>query len=251
MDPFSNREEYRSLVNGRDLARFRVTFKETDLAIAARAADRRTAERAVKKVRAMIEAEIARRPEFLSSLVPLGPRGDEPEPVLSMLEAGRIAGAGPMAAVAGVVAEYVGRILLKESPEVIVENGGDIFLAGNRERVVAIAAGDSPLSDRFGIRVVPGNGVGICTSSGTYGHSLSFGRSDAAVVAARDTALADAVATVLGNRCTGQEALGEAVEWAAALPGVDGAVAVLGDRIAAAGNLELTLLNNAGAGDND
>lgn len=161
-----------------------------------------------------------------------------------MLDASAVAGTGPMAAVAGAIAQAVGKALLPRSRNVTVENGGDVFLAGTHMRVVAIVAGKSPLSGRLGIRIRPEAGMGICTSSGTYGHSLSFGKADAAVVCAPNAALADAAATMLGNRCKKAEDLGDAVEWAAGLPGVTGAAAVLGDAFAAAGALELTALES-------
>ena len=149
-----------------------------------------------------------------------------------------------MAAVAGMIAEYVGRKLGTESEEIIVENGGDVFLMGKTERVVAISAGNSPLSMKLGIKIIPENGMSICTSSGTVGHSLSFGKSDAAVVIGADCALADAVATMLGNKCKNTSSLTEAVEWAASLDGVDGALAIVNDRLAAAGSIQLVRLTD-------
>ena len=236
MDPYRNREEYRSLVSRSDLMFGRVTVKETDLLIGAECGFEEAALSAVRKVRKMIRDEIRKRPAFQTSLVPVEPDGSEPEPVLRMMLAAKKAGTGPMAAVAGLVSEYTGRKLLTLSREVIVENGGDIFLSGNEERTVAVAAGTSPLTGRIGIRVLPGDGYGVCTSSGTYGHSLSFGKADAAVVLASDAALSDAVATMLGNKCTDADALEDAVEWAMTVDGVDGAIAIIGDRIAMAGD---------------
>jgi ApbE superfamily uncharacterized protein (UPF0280 family) len=110
-----------------------------------------------------------------------------------------------MAAVAGAIAEYVGRALLPLSEEVIVENGGDIFIFSKRERLAAVYAGDSPLSGRLAVALKPRGGpgtagaFGVCHSSGTVGHSLSFGKADAALVISEDCALADAAATRLGN----------------------------------------------------
>lgn len=241
-DRYANRGSYRSLVSGEGLSYFRVTVKETDLLIGASCALQEPALQAIEEARAAVENEILLRPEFQTSLTPLAPLGKEPELISRMLQAGQVAGTGPMAAVAGMVAAYVGTALRQFCPEVIVENGGDLFLSGATPRTVAIAAGQSPLSMKLGLQVDPSQGIGVCTSSGTYGHSLSFGKSDAAVVVARDCALADAVATMLGNKCGTPDDLAPAVEWAAALPGVDGALAIIGDRLAAAGNLELVQL---------
>jgi len=96
-----------------------------------------------------------------------------------MYAAAEVAGVGPMAAVAGAVAEYVGRDLLQWGEQVIVENGGDVFLSSTVERLAAVHAGTSPFSGRVALAVPAGRTpVGVCTSSATVGHSLSFGRAD-------------------------------------------------------------------------
>jgi len=79
-------------------------------------------------------------------LVPLEPEPSAPEVVRLMCWAGKNAGVGPFAAVAGAVAELVGLGLLGHTEEVVVENGGDIFMQVKRKRVVAVYAGDSPFS---------------------------------------------------------------------------------------------------------
>jgi len=143
-----------------------------------------------------------------------------------------------MAAVAGAIAEAVGRGLLRESGEVIVENGGDVFCATARPRSFMLLAEQSAfgaLSVRFD---GGGRPFGVCTSAGTSGHSLSFGRADAMMVAARDTALADALATALCNRVQQPDDLRPAVEAACDL-GAFGAVAIMGEHLAAFGALEL------------
>ena len=160
--------------------------------------------------------------------------------VLRMIRAGKKAGTGPMAAVAGAVAEYVGQGLLKWSPEVIVENGGDIFLKIAEPVVVGLFAASSPFSGNIGIKVEPTPvSLGICTSSATVGPSVSFGRADAATIVSKDVALADAAASGLGNRVRRPADLKPAVEWAMGIAGVEGALVVLGDKIAALGDIEL------------
>ena len=242
MDIYANRDGYRACMRAEGLVYFRVTEGETDLYIGAQKELGREALEAVREVRALVSGIIQKRPLFQRSLAPLDPFGEEAEPLMKMYRAGSIAGTGPMAAVAGMIAEHTARALLLLSPEIVVENGGDVFLAGMHKRTVAIVAGNSPLSGKLGLTATPGPGFSVCTSSGTYGHSLSFGKADAAVVCAADAALADAVATMLGNKCKNESCLGGAVEWAAALPGVTGAVAVMGEKLAAAGQIEFTAL---------
>jgi uncharacterized protein len=145
--------------------------------------------------------------------------------------------------VAGALAARVGRQLAPLSPEVIVENGGDIFLAIGQPATVALFAGRSPLSHRVGLHLDPSlSPLGVCTSSASVGHSLSFGRADAACVLAPSAALADAAATALGNRVQGPDTIATALAWAAALPDILGAVVIVGEKLGAWGQVELSPL---------
>jgi hypothetical protein len=160
-----------------------------------------------------------------------------------MIAAAAATGVGPMAAVAGALAARVGRHLAPLSPEIIVENGGDIFLAISHPATVALYAGASPLSQRVGLHLDPASSpLGVCTSSGTVGHSLSFGQADAACVLAPNAALADAAATALGNRVRGPDTIAPALEWAAGLPEILGAVIIVGKKLGAWGRVELVPL---------
>lgn len=243
-DPYADRR-YRALHAAKDLCYFRVSVDETDLHIGARRLLEAQALEAVLAARAQVQEAIAIRPRFRASLEPLRPHGTEPPVVRAMLAAGQLAAVGPMAAVAGAIAQAVGRRLLQDSPEVIVENGGDVFLAGQKPRLVAVHAGQSPLSGLLAVAVTPGEGLGVCTSSRSVGHSLSLGRADAALVAARDCALADAAATRLGNLVTEPARLEDALAEICAIPGVTGALAILGDRIGIKGNLEIKTTGGA------
>lgn len=238
-DPYASRESYRVRHSASDLGFFRVTVDETDLSIGCRGPLRREALDAVVEARGLVLAEIADRPRFKTSLEPLRPHGTEPELISRMLSAGEIAGVGPMAAVAGAIAEYVGRALSAKSPEVIVENGGDVFLLGDKPRSVAVVAPGSPLSGLLAVSFLPVGGMGVCTSSGTVGHSLSLGKADAALVIARDCALADAAATRLGNLVQGPEDLENALDLICALPGVEGALVIVGEKLGVKGKVEI------------
>ncbi len=219
---------------------FEAQIGTSDLYIRADRDLSREALTALRTVRGHIEDHVAERPAFATALEPLEAPAGVPAVVEAMYAAGRRAGVGPLAAVAGAVAGEVGRALRRWTREVLVENGGDIYADVAEESVIGLFAGPSPLSGRVGLRLAPEDTpVGICTSSGTVGPSLSFGKADAATVVARDPALADAVATALGNRIRSSADLEPAVSWAMAVPGVLGAVAILGDRLAAMGAVEL------------
>jgi ApbE superfamily uncharacterized protein (UPF0280 family) len=232
---------YRHLFAG-SLKYFRVAEEQSDLAVGAYARLEGAAREALREARRRIKAEIAMDPGFLTSFAPLAPRAEAPEPVSSMYLAAQAAQVGPMAAVAGAVARHVGRSLLVRSPEVIVENGGDIYIATKSERLVAIFAGDSPLSMKVALKVPPGE-WGVCTSAGRVGPSVSYGQADAAVILSKDAALADAAATALGNALKTGGDIPAALSLAMAIPGVLGAVAVVGDRLGAAGQVELAPYN--------
>lgn len=238
-DPYADRSSYRALQTAGDLTYFRVSVDETDLSIGARRDLRREALAAVLEARRQVLAQIADRPRFRTSLEPLSAHGTESPLIRQMLEAGQKAQVGPMAAVAGAIAEFVGRRLAEASREVVVENGGDVFLFGRKTRSVAVVAGDSPLSGLLAVSVEPGEGLGVCTSSGTVGHSLSLGRADAAMVLAKDCALADAVATRLGNLVQDPEKLDGPLDEICAIPGIDGALVIAGDRMGIKGSIVL------------
>jgi ApbE superfamily uncharacterized protein (UPF0280 family) len=237
---------YRARCKSRGLVSFTVRVKETDLWIAADKDLESQAVGSIQRHRRGLENYIVSHSSFLEALTPWPEDDLAPPLVRSMIAAGRAAGSGPMAAVAGAIAHFVGNDLLALSSRVVVENGGDVFLATGRDMVVAVDAGNSPLTGRLGVELAASEmPLCLCTSSGTVGHSFSQGRADAATVAAKDGALADAMATMLGNRVQGKGDLAPALEWAATVPGVKGALAVLGDKLAAWGDLTLVDLQEA------
>ncbi|MCU0560534.1 MAG: UPF0280 family protein [Desulfobacterales bacterium] len=234
---------YRSLAAGGRLASFQVVVGETDLMIRASREEREAARRLVCAQRESLEAYLREHPGFLHALSPWRAGGPAPAVVREMIAAAAAAGVGPMAAVAGAIAARVGCGLLERCEEVIVENGGDIFMKTAAPATVALYAGASPLSLRIGV-VVGGGGepAAVCTSSGTVGHSLSFGRADAACVVARSCALADAAATAIGNLVQSPRDLRRAIAYGRRIPGVEGMVIVAGEQMALWGAIELVPL---------
>ncbi len=231
---------YRALVRAGRLATFTLRVKETDLQIQARHDVSDLARELVLEQRGYIEGYIRRHPEFARSLTPWPQAGAAPEIVRGMIVAAAQASVGPMAAVAGAVAEHVGLGLLRHTEEIIVENGGDIFIKTDKAATVIVYAGASPLSLKIGIRIdCAAAPLGVCTSSGTVGHSLSFGKADAVCVVSRSCALADAAATAIGNRiqCAGDIPGG--IEFGKRIGGIKGIVIVTGDQMGAWGELEL------------
>ena len=232
---------YRDWSKDRDLVSFNVVVKETDLYIRARKNYKEKAFEIVQRQRAALENYIARHPGFLTALVPFPVSADAPAIARSMEEAAEKVNVGPMAAVAGAFAEFVGKDLLKFSSEIIVENGGDIFLKTAKSRLVGVYAGEnSPLTGKIALKIEPADTpLGICTSSGTVGHSLSFGKSDAVVVLAPSAALADATATAIGNIVKAETDIEIALEFARGVSGLVGVAVIINDKMGVWGKVNL------------
>jgi hypothetical protein len=232
-----------------DLTHFQVKVKETDLCVGVRA-DRFNpelvwlVEKAVKEERLRLEEYIERDPTFLKTLAPHQLLPGAPAIAVSMADASTAAGVGPMAAVAGAFADLVGRLLARYSRDVVVENGGDLYIKATRKRRVGIFAGESPLSNKVAVEILPQHTpLGICTSSAVVGHSLSLGRADAAVVIAGTATLADAVATAACNTVQAAEDIKKALAFTGEIPGVTGAVIIYGDQAGVWGSVKLVPMN--------
>ncbi len=231
---------YRKRVTAKGLHCFRMVVKETDLWVCANQDLTRETGDLVYDARYQIERYMAFHPGFADALSPLPEDPFAPPVVKEMLRETCRVNVGPMASVAGVIAQYVGEGLMAVSDQVIVENGGDIFLKVNRPVTVSVFAGSSILSEKVGIRVpVEQMPVGVCASSATVGHSLSRGIADAVCLISPSAALADASATALGNRIRRVGDIEKAGDWANAIDGISGGLIIVGDRMATWGGIEL------------
>ncbi len=230
---------YRTLMQPEGLVGYRVHVQESDLLIYTATDLRQSAWDWLQFYRRQIAAYLRRDARFQTSLTPLPLLSDAPEIIRSMGAAAELAGVGPMAAVAGAIAEFVGRKLASQSAEVIVENGGDIWLSGQTVRNVLIHAGQSAWSERLAVRLRLNGPLSVCTSSGTIGHSLSFGHADAALAISQNGSLADAAATAIGNRVKTAADIEEALSFASSIPGISGSLVVIGDQLGVRGQIEL------------
>jgi len=241
---------YRTTIHTQ-LKAFRIVYKETDLLVLSETHCEKEVLNLLKNLRNALEKFILLHPEFKTSLLPLSYKDTQKEKIPSiikkMLRAGQIAEVGPMASVAGAIAEEIGKALLKQgiTKQVVIENGGDIFLSLNKDAKVALFAGDSPFSGKIGVLIkkelMP---CGVCTSSSKIGHSLNFGKADAVTVIHKDTAISDALATHFSNLLKSPQDFNKIVNKAKKIKGLIGVVGILGEQIFFWGNkLKLLILN--------
>jgi len=235
---------YRHWIKDAGLISFNVAVEQTDLYIRSRRNLKNKALDSVRKHRGSLEAYIGRHPLFLTTLDPYQAGAEAPAIVKEMARVSRLAGVGPMAAVAGAIAEAVGRDLLASTPEVILENGGDIFLKITEKRLVGIYAGQSSFTKKIALEIMPmETPLGIGTSSGTVGHSLSLGSADAVIGLSSSAALADAAATAIGNMVKGADDIPKAIEQAQTIKGLNGVVIIIGDQMGVWGRVKIVSLS--------
>jgi ApbE superfamily uncharacterized protein (UPF0280 family) len=236
---------YRNLIKTAHLQAYKVVVKETDLMVYTATKLEAETRELVLEQRGYVEKFIDSHPDFAGALNPWRFDGPAPGIVRDMIKAGENAAVGPMAAIAGAIAEQVGFGLLEQTDEVIVENGGDIFIKTNSPVTVGIFAGKSPLSLQIGIRLKTMHGPrAVCTSSGTIGHSLSLGKADAVCVVADSCPTADAAATSIGNRIDSAAGIEAAIEAGKGIEEIDGIVVILGEKIGLWGDLEVVSLKD-------
>ncbi len=241
MNTTGEQRRYRAVMARKGLQSYEVRHLETDLHVQTEQDLSRECSAWIIEARLSIENYARSHQGFMDSYSPLPPDPLAPPVVLQMLEASSRAGTGPMAAVAGAIAEYVGsRCARKSAGDVIVENGGDIFIRASGKVIVSLWAGQSPLSGHVGIELeCRESHIGVCTSSGTVGHSKSFGRADAVSVISPSVALADATATAVGNTIATARDMEHGLQAMKNMPDITGGVIVVGDKIGAWGDIQL------------
>ena len=235
------RRFYRDWSKAKDLHSMQVTAKETDLKVFTNKPVKLSfIEEKIRSYRWDIENYIDRDHRFLTALKPIPVEMDAAPIVKDMVGQSTKANVGPMSTVAGAIAEFLGKDLLKEGyKDVIIENGGDIFLKTRKARKVGIYVGRSKLWNNLQLVIKPKDTpLGICTSSGTIGHSLSFGSADSVVILSKSTSLADAVATATANRVNSKEDLQRALDFARAVKGILGVVIILKNNMVTWGKVE-------------
>lgn len=231
---------YRTLTDTDDLAGFVVIEEESDLFVLADNDLTEQTQVLLSKYRKEIIDYIKLDPQFQFSLKTHRVRSNACEIVKKMAEESEKAGVGPMASVAGAIAEFIGNDLQKFSENILIENGGDIFIKTTKPRKIGVHSGESKFSDKIAIEILPEKTpLGICTSSGTVGHSLSFGKADVACVIARSSTLADAFATAIGNIVKEKTDIQKAIDFAKNIKEILGVVIIIKDEIGIWGDIKI------------
>ena len=228
---------------------FTVAYKETDLWIGI---DKESfqitipefTESRIRALRDIMDAYLANDPEYATTLVSYEAKPEAPAIFLEMSEVARHSGSGPMSAVAGAVAGYIAREIKEKYgvQEIIVENGGDIYADIRKDMDIAVFAGTSPLSEKVGFTIPAGYApLGICTSSGTVGPSLSFGKADAVMIICKDCALADTYATAFANEIKTTDDIAPCIEKIGKADDILAAICIKDDKIGIHGIFDLKL----------
>jgi len=221
---------------------FKETFqyKETNCTIVAdKERAIKTAISSIKYHRKQLDEYVRKHPKFLYSLCPV-PVDEGPLVVRLMADAAEKANVGPMAAVAGVLADLaVKEMILNGSEVAVIENGGEVSAISNRPINIALSAGDAPLSKTFGFRLgdFP---IGVATSSGLFSHALSFGEAEAVTIFSTNAGLADAAATAVGNLIKGKNcrrAINRGIKRAMHIQGVEGVLIYYREMVGRAGKI--------------
>jgi len=230
---------YRNQFSQQRFRSFGVNYKDTDLWIGVDPASfreemKKAAHSKVVQLRSEMEAYLLNDPVFGQTFEPYRTEPNAPEIVRWMAEAANRAGVGPMAAVAGAFSEAVGRHLIEhfDIQELVVENGGDIFLKIESNLLMSVYAGNSPLSEKIGIDIQASESpLGVCTSAGTVGPSVSLGKTDATMIICRNTALADALATTFGNLVQTPDDVSQVIQQTEKFPEILSAVIICQDKV--------------------
>ncbi len=250
---------YRDSNKNEGMLRFTLIIEESDLLIVMDPVVEEDivytyAEKVLTNIREDIKSMIQEYPQFYKSHSPLEIGDDKldrifkqthihyPDMIKRMLEASTQVNVGPMACVAGITSEYLVKAIQEEFNvvNILAENGGDIYIDGSSDKTISIYAGQSPLSNQLALKInkedLP---TSICTSSGTVGHSFSYGKADAVVVVSKDSALADASATALANFIQKKEDIKEVINQASSIQNLNSIVIIKDDQIGYTPNTNL------------
>jgi len=191
----------------------------------------KAAVKAIKQHREHLVEFIRQHPDFPFKLKPIANYGNASRIVKIMMGSSKAADVGPMASVAGALADIGLEAMLREKARVaVVEDGGEIAVFTEKPIVISIFSSNTALSSKIGFLLKREDcPIGVATSSSKTGHALSFGEADSVTVVADNASLADAAATAICNSVVGEdveESIRRGLERARAIKGIRGVLII-------------------------
>ena len=239
-DEYLNRETYRNRVRSKEDFSFRVVYKNTELIISSSRDIRSSIAKPLKDIYRDLESVVSKDPSFLKSLSPVSIKDFYPPSIQKMCELSSEFDVGPMAAVAGTVNDYIASQVPESVENLFIENGGDLYIRSCRDIRTGIYIRNQFFKDNLVIKlrasITP---CGLCSSSGTFGHSLSMGRCDLAAVLSGSSISADAAATAIANSVKNIEDVEKTLDRYRCFDSILGILIVKDDRIGIWGEIEL------------
>ena len=168
--------------------------------------ERHGLERFVLSIRNDLKNHILKNKDFQLSFEPVDVDDDSPLIVRIMADSSRAADVGPMACVAGTISQMsLDYLMGMDSRYSIVENGGDIALINDTKVLCGIYSNNPVLGNDIAFEIkARRKPLGICSSSGRIGHSISFGDADSVTVISGSCSVADGLATRIANEIRGE-----------------------------------------------
>jgi ApbE superfamily uncharacterized protein (UPF0280 family) len=236
----SDRNIYRNNVKTGEKYHWKITYQYSDLLLSSDKNIAGLTEEPVKEIYRYLHRCFKEDPSFLKSLSPVSVKPDYPEIIKKMCLLSAEFNVGPMAAVAGTVNEFLAEKLNKYCGNLIIENGGDLYLRSKKDRILGVYAKNNYFKDGISMRIKAGQmPCGVCASSGTFGHSLSLGKCDLAVVLSKSAISADAAATAVANSIFSSDDIAASIERFKNYQGIDGLLLIKDDKIGLWGKIEL------------
>jgi uncharacterized protein len=238
--PDLDKSIYRNRIKKREKYNWHINYKYSDLLVSS---DRDVSVRlgkAVREVYKLLESVIEVEPSFQKSLSPVNIKRHYPPIVKKMCREASIYNVGPMATVAGAVCDYIASELKHHCSNLIIENGGDVFIKSSRDIDVGVYSRNKDFTDKIYLRVkAKDTPCGICSSSGIFGHSLSMGKSDLVTVLSKSVISADGAATSIANRISNPDDINGIIEDYRKIKDIRGVLIIKGNKLGIWGNIEL------------
>lgn len=241
--PDLERSIYRNRIIYKEKYNWRIIYKYSDLLVSCDRNIIPKLERLIKEIYHLLEFCIKENPSFQKSLSPLKIKPEYPPVIKKMCQKAAVFNVGPMATVAGAVCDYLASGLDRYCNRLIIENGGDVFIKTNKDIKVGVYLKNKHFEDKIYLKIKAADTpCGLCSSSGSFGHSLSMGSSDLVVVMAKSTISADGAATSIANNIRSSKDISKTISSYKNIKDLKGILIVKDDRLGVWGNIEF--INN-------